>query len=64
MASAHGFGGGGEEVPPAIPPPIWPDADQTDISLVDQGGGLEGLAGILRGQPRGGELAQLVVDQR
>ena len=39
-------------------------SDQPEVRLVDQGGGLEGLAGLLRGHPRGGELAQLVVDER
>ena len=40
--------------PPASPG--LPVPDQTDISLVNQGGGLEGLARLLRGQPCGGEL--------
>ena len=31
---------------------------------MDQGRGLEGLARLLLGQPLGGQLAQLVVDQR
>jgi hypothetical protein len=31
---------------------------------VDQGGGVEAVAGGLGGQARGGEPAQLVVDQR
>ena len=31
---------------------------------MDQGRGLERLAGLLLGQPLGGQLAQLVVDQR
>ena len=39
-------------------------ADQPEVRLVDQGGGLEGLARLLVGQPGGGELAQLVVDER
>ena len=39
-------------------------ADEPEVRLVDQGGGLERLAGLLLGQPLGGELAQLVVDQR
>ena len=38
-------------------------ADEAEVGLVDQGGGLERLAGLLPGQPPGGELAQLVVDQ-
>ena len=42
----------------------WLAADQPEVGLVDQGGRLERLAGLLRGQPGGGELAQLVVDER
>ena len=38
--------------------------DQPEVRLVDQGGGLERLAGLLLGQPLGGQLAQLVIDQR
>ena len=38
--------------------------DQPQVRLVDQGRGLERLAGLLLGQPLGGQLAQLVVDQR
>ena len=37
---------------------------QPQVGLVDQGGGLKRLAGLLLGQFLGGELAQLVVDQR
>ena len=37
---------------------------QPQIGLVDQGRGLERLAGLLLGQLLGGQLAQLVVDQR
>ena len=39
-------------------------ADEPEVRLVDQGGGLEGLPGLLLGQPLGRELAELVVDQR
>ena len=39
-------------------------ADQAEVSLVDEGGGLERLAGRFVGQLLGGQLAQLVVDQR
>ena len=42
----------------------WLAVDQPQIRLVDQGRGLERLAGLLLGQPLGGQLAQLVVDQR
>jgi hypothetical protein len=31
---------------------------------VNQGGGVEGVAGGFRGQARGGELTQLVYDER
>ena len=41
-----------------------PAADQPDVRLVDEGGRLEGLPGLLVGQPRGGQLPQLVVDER
>ena len=39
-------------------------AHQPQVGLVDQGGGLQSLAGLLLGQPLGRQLAQLVVDQR
>ena len=44
----------------------WPRlaADQPQVRLVDQGGGLQRLAGLLLGQLLGRQLAQLVVDQR
>ena len=38
--------------------------DQPEVRLVDQGRGLERLAGLLLRQLLGGQLAQLVVDQR
>ena len=38
-------------------------ADQPEVRLVDEGGGLERLARLLPGQPGGGQLAQLVVDE-
>ena len=34
------------------------------VRLVDQGGGVEGVPGSLRGHLRGGKFPQLVVDQR
>ena len=37
---------------------------QPQVGLVDQGGGLQRLAGLLLGQLLGRQLAQLVVDQR
>ena len=41
---AHGFGGGGEEMP-AVRPRMAAVAEQLEISLVDERGGLEGLIG-------------------
>ena len=38
--------------------------DQPQVRLVDQGGGVEGVPGVFGGHPRGGELPQLVVDER
>jgi hypothetical protein len=37
---------------------------QAEVGLLDQGGGLERLAGLLLGQLRRCQLAQLVIDQR
>ena len=34
------------------------------VGLVDEGGRLQRLARLLLGHPRGGELAQFVVDER
>ena len=39
-------------------------ADEPQVRLVDQGGGLERLAGLLLRELLGGQLAELVVDQR
>ena len=38
--------------------------DQPEVRLMNQGGGLEGVVGRLAGHARGGELPQLVVDER
>ena len=57
----HRFGRGGEEVAAAVEVLV---ADQPQVRLVDQGGGVEGVPGVLRGHPRGRELPQLVVDER
>jgi hypothetical protein len=59
---AHGRGR--EEVAPAVPVVAPVPADEPDVGLVDQGGGLEGLARLLVAQPGGGQLPQLVVDER
>ena len=39
-------------------------ADQPQVRLVDQGGGVEGVAGGLGRHARGGERPQFVVDER
>ena len=62
--TAHGLGGGGEEVPPAVPSLAVAGADQPKVGLMNQGSGLEGVVGRLAGHARGGELAQLLVHER
>ena len=62
--AAHGLGGRGEEVTTALPPLDVIRADQTEIRLVHQRRGLEGLARLLLRQPLLGEAAQLAVDER
>jgi hypothetical protein len=59
----HHLGGGREELLTAVPAPDRLGINQPEESLLDQGRGLESLAGLLPRQPAGGELAQLVVDQ-
>ena len=51
-------------MPAPVPIPRLIAADEPDVRLVDQGRGLERLAGFLLGQPLGRQLAQLLVDQR
>ena len=41
-----------------------PSGDPADVLAVDEGGGLERLAGLLVGQPAGGERPEFVVDER
>src|SRR5262249_14923657 len=60
----HGFGRCGEEVAAAIPVRSRAPAHQAQVRLVDEGGGLESLSGLLVGQFLGGQPAQLIVDQR
>ncbi len=59
--SSHRLGRGGEEVRFAVEMLI---PDQPQVSLMDQGGGVEGVPGTLRGHPRGREFPQFVVDER
>ena len=49
--------GGGEEVTTALPRLGVRVADQAEVRLVDQGGGLEGLAWFLLRQLLSGQLA-------
>jgi hypothetical protein len=57
----HRFRRSGEEVRPALELLV---ADQPQIGLMDQGGGVKRVPGPLRGHPRGREFAQLIVDER
>src|SRR5262249_16125098 len=61
--AAHGLGRGGEEVAAAVPLRRVGRADQAEVGLVDQGGGLEGLAGLLLRQLGPRQLPQFVVDE-
>ncbi len=58
---AHGFGRCGEEVGSAGEQPV---PDQSQVRLVHEGGGVEGVAGSFRRHAHGRELPQLVVDER
>ena len=49
---------------PRLSQPELAGVDEPEIGLVDQGRGLEGLAGLLLRQLPGRQLAQLVIDQR
>ena len=60
----HGLGGGGEEVAPVVPASVIRGANQPKVGLVHESRGLEGLAGFLPSETLGGQLPQLVVDQR
>ena len=60
--AAHAFRGRREEVG-AIAPRGLLVAAETEPDLVDERGGLEGLAGRLPRQLGGGQPAQFVVDQ-
>ena len=61
--TAHGFGGGGEEVP-AVVPGSRPASHQPQPGFVDQRGGLEGLGAWFRRQTGGGKSSKFVVDAR
>ena len=59
--AAHGLRRGSEEVAPAVPPVRLAPADEPQIGLVDQGGRLQGVAGLFVREPGGGQAAQLLV---
>jgi hypothetical protein len=59
---AHGAGGGGEEVAAGVPAGVR-ITDKAQVGLVDEGGGLEGVAGGRFGESRAGEGAEFVVDE-
>ena len=62
--ASHGLGRGAVEMGCAIPGLGRIGAHQPEICLVDQGCGLERLAGGLTRQPGGGQPAQLILHQR
>ncbi len=51
-------------MPAAVPALFFVLADQPQVGLVDQGGGLERLPRGFPGKLLGGQLAQLVINQR
>ena len=61
---AHRLGRRREEVTPPRPALCLVPADQPHVGLVDQGRRLEGVPGLLAIQAGGGQLPQLVVDER
>jgi len=60
---AHRLGGGGKEMAATVPVLDHVGIDQSDIGLVDQGGGLERVARFLPRQLLTGELAEFLIDQ-
>jgi hypothetical protein len=62
--AAHGLGRGGEEVASAIPRLLRVRSNKPQVRLVDEGGRLQRLPGLLRRQTGGCESPQFVVDDR
>jgi hypothetical protein len=60
--SPHGFGGG-KEMSPSVPLLLVLGTHQPQVRLMHERRGLERLAGLLLGQPRGSQFAQLVIDE-
>ena len=61
--AAHGFGGGGEEVAAAVPGLGLARAHESEIRLMDEGRGLERLAGLFLSESLGREFTEFLVDQ-
>ncbi|MDB5311803.1 MAG: hypothetical protein JWO38_6005 [Gemmataceae bacterium] len=61
--AAHGLGRGGEKVPAVVPAVRIGRPDQPEEGLVDQGGGLQRVAGAFVGHPGGGQSPELVVPE-
>src|SRR5690606_17247638 len=61
--AAHAFGGGGEKMR-AVGPRGLNVAAEAEPSFVDEGGGLQRLAGRFARELGGGELTQLFVNER
>lgn len=61
--TAHGFGGGGEEVGAAVEVGVV-GADEAEPGFVDESGGLEGVAGGFLGHFVSGDTAEFVVHER
>ena len=61
--AAHDCGGDAEEVRAALPGDVLL-LDEAEVGFVDEGGGLDGVAGALAAHVVAREPPQLVVDQR
>ena len=61
---SHGFRGRGKKMAATVPSLRRFNIDETNVRLVNEGRRLKGLPWLFLGQFCGGQLAQLVVDQR
>jgi hypothetical protein len=61
--ASHGLGRGGEEMGAALPGGTAVRADEPEVSLVDECGGLKGLTGFLLRKVARGEFAEFLIDQ-
>ena len=62
--SPHGLRRGREEMPAAIPAPCLLDIDKPEIRFVNKRSCLNRLPPLFASEPGGGQLAELVIDQR